>query len=782
MSKLHTTFCILLCSFPIFSQNLKGKITSSQNQPLAAVQVRLLNHSVATLSAEDGSFELKNMPRGPQEVAFSLLGFAEKVVRVTSTTAPISVVLDEKTLALDEVVVAATKSETQVFRSPVSTTVLSAADVANYRIWNLQDLSGIAPNVVLQNPGEDRNVTSIRGIANPTYDQTAAVVIDGVVQFDNDTYLANLVDIEKIEVLRGPQTTLYGRNSSGGIIHISTRKPQRTSGLFETSIGNFGHYRYLGQFHWVGKTGFSAGLNVANEQRNGYFTNLFNNRPFDNLERRYVGAYAQYQVSSRFSLRLDAKWSLRRNDGSYPLVANDSIARANPWKVNLNELATDRDQTHNLALVAQYKGEKISWQSITAYQANTRFYTDTLDADFGPGSFANVVVRDQNGFNTVGVFTQEFRAQSIPKISAWNWLGGAYFFSQNAPEQQGLVSVLAAPLTLPSGRRLFPPFTTDTRTEGTRWGLSLYGQASYALQNWELTAGLRYDYEARDLTRTIEWFNRSVALEKQTGSQQFRPGGVVSPRVSAAWYPSEQTTVFASYTRGYRVGGLNEGIADPRYNQYEAEFSNHYELGLKKRLFQNRLQLSAAAFWIEQSDMQVATYVPGFQTLIQNAGALRSQGVELEVRAILAPGLRLDYGLGLTNARFKTLNLANPFRPQNDDLSNKKQIFTPDFNQNIAIQYDYSWLKNETRWSFFARVEHRTLGPQFFDYQNRIKQDTYSLLNAQVGISSAGFEATLWGRNLGEAVYLGYGYTFPGINPVTLGAPRTYGVTLRQRF
>ena len=775
-----------LVSFWISAQTLSGKITTKDGVALSNVSVRILNGNGGTLTNEKGDFQLVGLPSGNQTLLVTLVGYAT-LSQVISLEKKANKNLDfqlvEANNTLEEVVVTAEKTESMAQKLPYAITALSGQQVQNYRLWNLQDLSGLIPNLSLNNAGDERNVTSIRGIVNATYDQTVATVIDGVVQFDNDTYLSQLIDIERIEVLRGPQATLYGRNSMGGVINIITRQPSNTmKSAVEVSAGNYGLIRYgvRSSLPFV-KDKLWLGVALNGEKRNGYYTNKFNGQTFDNLKSFYFSSNLKYQASKHLSATLNVKVSTRRNDGSYPLVGRDSLAFAEPFKVNLNRLATDKDNTLNASLVLNYSGKKVNVSSISAFQQNTRYYTDTLDADFGPRDFAAVLVKNQDGYNTVGVFTQEIKASSAASELPLKWTAGAYFFTQNAPEQQGLLSILAAPVVLNNGSKVFAPYLTDTRTKGTRTGASLYGQASYEIGKMTFTAGLRYDYEQKDLTRFLDIVKKGQILQTTEATFAYRPAGVVSPKISVAFRPTDNQTYYFSYTQGFRSGGLNDAATKPELVQFNPERSDNLELGIKNTYFNNRLRSNLTFFFINWNDIQVPTYVPGFQAVVQNAGKARSSGVEYELSAIVAKGFQADLSVGYTDATYKTLRVANAFRPQNDDLSGKKQIFTPNYTFNLALQYTHE-LKSPANLGFLARIEYKQMGTTYYNLANTVKQDSYSIVNAKVGMTSKHFDLMIWGRNLAETIYLNYGYSFPGINPVSLGTPRTAGITGTVKF
>jgi iron complex outermembrane receptor protein len=182
---------------------ISGKITNGDSQSLQGVTVHLLNTNYGAVTDASGTFTITNVPAGEYTLFISAIGYASIQQRVTAGTSAVSITLTESVTQLDDVVVTAQKTEESLQRIPFSISALSARKVNEYRLWNIKDITAIAPNVFSSNPGDNRNVTSIRGITSTSYDPAVATYIDGVNQFSLDTYIAQLFDVERIEVLRG---------------------------------------------------------------------------------------------------------------------------------------------------------------------------------------------------------------------------------------------------------------------------------------------------------------------------------------------------------------------------------------------------------------------------------------------------------------------------------------------------------------------------------------------------------------------------------------------------
>src|SRR5436190_3013795 len=287
--RLLFSFLLAISAYSAMAQHLytfSGKVTNAGSVPLAGTSVYLLNTNRGTASDEQGNFTLKNLPPGKYTVQVSAIGYATTDLDISlggSSSESINIKLPDAATQLDAVLVSAQKTEESLQQVPLSISAISSRQVQQYRLWNLRELTAIVPNLYSSNSGDDRNVTSIRGITTTSYDPAVTTYIDGVNQFSLDTYIAQLLDVERIEVLRGPQGTLYGRNAMGGVINIITRKPSNfTNGFAELTAGNHGQQRYsVGIRTPLIKNKLFAGASFMYNQRDGYYINEFNNTDFD---------------------------------------------------------------------------------------------------------------------------------------------------------------------------------------------------------------------------------------------------------------------------------------------------------------------------------------------------------------------------------------------------------------------------------------------------------------------------------------------------------------------
>lgn len=784
---------ILILSFGMYAGvyaqalTLSGTVTNTRSVPVAGATIYLLNTNRGTATDDKGSFILRHMAAGKYTAQVSAIGYATVNVEavVNSATSKVEIILEDDSRQLDAVVVSAQKTDESLQEVPFSITAMTGRQVQQFRLWNTRELTAIVPNLYTANSGDDRNITSIRGIATTSYDQAVATYIDGVSQFSLDTYIPQLFDVERIEVLRGPQGTLYGRNAMGGVINIITRQPANTtSGFAEVSIGNHAQQRYsVGLRTPLVKDKLYVGVAGLYSRRDGFYNNRFNQSSYDRQESLAGNYYLKYIASEKWSLGLNVKHNGNRNNGPFPLAfatGNIDDFLEEGHVLNQNAISKMIDNTLNASLSLQYAGPDFNFSSQTAYQSNHRYYTLPLDGDFSPLDGIAIINNYGNDWNKVKVWTQEFRFTSpAAGNSSWKWTAGSYLFAQRNPVKQatyfGLdAAMMGAPDT---------DFSMITTSTGDNRGIAFFGQLVYAIdEKLDITAGLRFDHERKEF-EVLGEYQKSAgpAMVTRPDTSAVMSFQALSPRLGLMYKLAASSNVFATYSRGYRTGGLTQLSAtdpsQPPLYPYKPEYSNSIEVGIKNSFFDHRLRLNMAVFMTRVSDVQVPTLIlPDAITITRNAGKLASKGAELELATTPVNGLEVEYNFGYTDAEYKRLKLSQ--NGGSVDLAGKKQVFTPDITSMFAAQYSLN-IGRKQDFKLVTRGEWMQLGEQYFDLANNISQDAYSVLNARVGIITRFGEVMFWGRNLGDKRYIAYAYDFGAIH---IGNPRTYGFTLRGKF
>ncbi|MEP6594628.1 MAG: TonB-dependent receptor [Ginsengibacter sp.] len=786
MKKISLLCLIILTCFGygIYGQvNINGKITDVNLNPVHGTSIRLLNSNKGVVSNPQGNFTINNVSPGNYIIEFSAIGFASKNQGVIIGKQPVNIQisLEQTSYRLDQVVVTAQKREELLQKVPVSITSLSEKNITDYRLWNSKDITGIVPNLYSSDPGDKRNVTSIRGITTTSYDPAVATYIDGVNQFGLDTYISPLFDVARIEILRGPQGTLYGRNAMGGVINIITKQPtNKTSGFAELSLGNYGQQRYsAGMKTPLVKDKLFFGAAALYDGLDGYYTNEFNNSKYDKQHSIIGNYFLKFLANQKWVVTLNVKHNNNRNHGPFPLVFGIDNAFAMPYKLSQNALTKIIDNIFNTSLSVNYAASAFNFESQTAWQSNYRYYNTPIDADFSPIDGVTIINNYGSDFNTVKVLTQEIKFSSpAADRSPLKWTTGTYLFLQNNPGKQATrfgddALLVGAPDV---------DFSLINTTKAKGKGIAVYGQATYSIiKKLEITGGLRYDYENKDQKIFGEYQKDGDApFPYRTDTSASAHFTAFTPKLSVAYNLSDNHLLFATYSKGYRAGGLTPLASDPSQPAlyaFKPEYSNNFEAGIKNIFLADQLMLNFTAFYTTITNAQVPTLIlPDAVTITKNTGKLTSKGVEAEVNAAPVKGLQINYSAGYTDAKYKKLKLSQ--NGEEADLKGKRQIFTPDFTSMLAAQYSFPLCKKHDI-DLVLRGEWKYLGTQYFDLANALRQSPYSLLNTRIGIATKNFEIMFYGRNLSGKKYIAYAYDFGAVH---LGDPKTYGLSLKGKF
>jgi len=617
------------------AQSITGVVQNEKGNPIDGATISILNNSMQTISNQKGYFSFDELKNGKYTLSIKSLGYAEisKEININainnSKSTAIKFILIASTNQLDEVVVTAEKKEELLQKIPASITALNAKQINAFGLWNTKEITGIIPNLYSADPGDNRDVNSVRGIATSSYDPTVATYIDGVNQFSLDTYIPTLFDVERIEVLRGPQGTLYGRNAMGGVINIITKQPNNaSSGFADISVGNYNQQRITAGFKTpLIKDKLFFGASILSNKRDGYYTNEFTQSSYDNQNGLSGNYFLKYIVSSCWDINLNFKHLANENQGPFPLVFGTEEALNNPYRLNQNSITTMKDKTSNSSLTIRYTGSGFNFSSQTAYQQNYRYYTNPIDGDFSPIDAISVINNYGSKWNNNKVLTQDFKFTSAPSSnSKLKWTAGAFLFYQDAPVKQATRFGIDANLMM-IGDSLFSIINTSTTLKK---GFAIYGQATYALSDkLNMSFGLRNDYENQTQSILGE-YQRDPSPELYTttsdtlGRTNFN---ALSPKLSLDYQVNNNSLWYGSYSKGFRAGGLSPLSSDPSQPPlvgYLPEYSNNFETGIKNNWLSNKLILNIALFYTKVTDAQVPSLIlPDAITITKNTGQLK---------------------------------------------------------------------------------------------------------------------------------------------------------------
>lgn len=776
-------FAFLLITLSGFSQEtIKLSISAKNKQGIKVegIEVSLLNSNQLVDVNEKTGIVFNNLSKGYYELLITAEGYASVIWKgQLDRSQEVSILMEPNSIKLDEVVVSSDKKQANILNTPGSISSINAKQIRDMRIWEISDLSGFAPNLFIANSGDNRNVTGIRGMVTTSYDQSVATYVDGVAQFNLDTYIPQLNEIESIDIIRGAQGTFYGRNAMGGVINISTKKPTNTTQVNAgVQIGNYGQKRINAAVNApIIKNKLFLGMSALHDRKNGFYTNEFLNKKFDKQQQTMLNLQLKYFLTKGWSLQADLKQYIAKNDGAFPLVNDMKALFENPYTLSQNLTSSMRDNSRNVSVVAKHKGKKTDITLQHARQRNYRFYEKSLDADFSPADIVGIFNNYGKDFNTVNVMTNELRFNSVKSSpeQAFEWSAGIYQFSQKSPTKQATVFGKDAGLFgIPDKN-----FSIISINKGENNGLAAYGHMSYTInEKVSVNGGMRIDNENRKLTIGSQYEKQPrpafPIMADTTGKSSY---GAFSPKLGIQFQPTAEQLMYLSFSRGFRSGGLTSISSDPSQvplSAYNPEFSNMFEAGIKGKDKNNQFRYAIAFFYNKVMDIQTPLLVlPDAVTIIQNAGEMNAWGLEGEMEVKLAKGLSLQYSGGLTSAKYAVLGVVS--NGAQVDLSGNKQVFTPSTTNYFATQYQTSIAAHE----LMFRLEYNHTGKQFFDLANTIEQKAYGLVNFRSSIRTNHFDISVWGRNLMGKKYINYAYDFGAAH---LGNPRMIGIGLGWRL
>ena len=718
-----------------------------------------------------------------------MLVIASPVLAQATPAAPADTVQD--------IVVTATRSAVSLSKIAASVSAISADQIGAGGIKDIGSLALAIPNLSVGDQfGVNR--TFIRGIGLTSIDLGAdgavAFLQDGVLIARPAAQLTGFYDVERVEVLRGPQGTLYGRGATAGAINLITKKPtEELSGYARASYGNYNAVVLEG-----GVGGALVGDKVLArvsgkyDRRDGYGKNLFTGSDVDNRDAYAIRGSLLFKASDDLDLLISAD-HFNEKDNNYafhyfgPTVARENalgsilggdtiVTRAAKLgiPVNYRDIYSDQEalnRRHGTSVTGTLEWRPGDWniKSITGYRDFTRFNRDDLDA-------SNVWMFGQNNYDEKSTtFSQEFIGTM--KGDNFDLLVGASYFHETL---DGSVQVPLINLGLLFGAPA-NTFNSQNYLQSGRVTINAYGvyaQGSYSVTDkLKLTAGARYSYEKRRGVGSFEFLG-VTPTDKEKG------WGAVTPTLSINYQADDQTLLYASVTRGFKSGVINVGSKNDVINP---EYAWGYEAGIKTSGLDGRVAGSLAAFYIDYSDLQVGFVGADSVVTTVNAASARNYGLELEVRTKPVANWNFDLFATYLNAKYKdfvTGDYRQGFKLVN--LAGNRLSNAPEFS--FRASTDYTIPIGDA--SINLRADVNWQDRVFFTEFNNADatQAAFTTINAGVKYTSANGMWTVdaWGRNLANKFIISNNIiTAPLYSSIRVGSlapPRTYGVTLGMNF
>lgn len=741
-----------------------------------------------------------------------------------------------KTYNIDEIVVTSSTKETNDLRLlPGSVSILSPQAVSGRQIDALKDISAYVPNLYMPDYGSKMtSAIYIRGIGARSSGQSIGLYVDNVPYLDKSAFDFELNDIQRIEVLRGPQGTLYGRNAMGGIVNIYTLSPFDYQGTKLTlSGGNYGafkakasHYRKLSD-----KVGISLGGYY--DRNDGFFVNEYNNTRADKEE----SAGGRFKLDWLINPNLKAEYTFNYdyvNQRAFPYgLYNKGTGVVEP--IRINDPSTYERNMLNNSLYLEWKTDKILLSSTTAYQ----YLKDDMKMD---QDYTEKSVFTLNQKQKQYAWSEEIAIRSNHKKN-YQWSFGAYGFYNSLKtdgpvtfKEDGLKDILQDAFDKmmennPNGPQLtvygdgkdhiyFPGyFKTPT------FGIAAFHQSTYNnlfVEGLSVTAGIRLDYEKAKLN-----YDSAVDSMKIGVSMMGRPMGVfpmeahlkgetsqdflqVLPKVSLRYQCSPGTFTYVSVAKGYKTGGYNVQMFGDlvqeyaRYDlmkkfmpseaeknkpsdvetvaSYKPEHSWNYEIGVRSELVKNRLNAELTLFYMDIQDIQLTTFAPtGSGRMITNGGKADSYGVEISLRSLLTEGLTADLNYGFTRATFRDYEAIDRDTKQQVNYKDNFVPYTPRHTVSLGLQYTRLF-RNCWFDQFTVSAQCTGAGKILWTEKNDIGQNFYCVLNGKAGVRKGGVNLNVWSRNITNTDYQAFYFESYNNSFIQKGKPFQIGAEVSIAF
>ncbi len=730
---------------------------------------------------------------------------------------------------LDEIIVTAQKRAQDIQDVPVAVTALDDAYIESRNITDIKSLSALAPNVKIENtPGNTTGAQiSIRGgvTINPalTWEPTVGMYLNGAYIGKTQGAVFDVADIERLEVLRGPQGTLYGRNTLAGAINIITRAPDAEfGGSLKAGLGNYDSRMVKGTVNLGSLGPIRAKVSGLVEKRDGFvrgvdnpFAGVFAAGPlstteYENLDKKSFLVTLSADLSENLSVDYNYDYSEADQNPVFSQIINVSPGNifdpASPFYVGFPvgggqyfgfplDLYTNADRQftattdgpvfeksfvrgHNLtASLDTSVGE---FKSITSFRDLT--WKDALDLDGSPLPLAHT-----QRLSDYDSFSQE--VQLSGNNGALDYVFGVYYF-----EDDGYTN---NPQTFFGGASIF-----DSQYGFTTEAIAAYGQIDFALSDaLTISGGLRYTEE----DKTIERTNIAVVFTGLPNNTPFVPAGTsgsakfddLSPQVSATYAVNDNVNLYAKYAQGFKSGGFNgeAGSVVETLRPYRSEQVDSFEVGAKTRFWDNRAQVNITGFFNKHKDMQLSVFTAqgAAASDIRNAGRANIKGFEIEGLFQLSDDFLLRANFGHLDPDYKEfIEFGRDVADERAFPHAPKQTASAGFDWEVA-KLDFGTLKLNGDMNYSARYftfPYSTVpsDPQIAfntEADSRILFDARLALT-DIGIADQDVELAIWGKNLTNEEYLtnfiDFGPGFGGLTNGYFGPPRTYGISLGVNF
>jgi len=705
---------------------------------------------------------------------------------------------------------------------PASATILGAAESETGGKNSIRGISAVVPNLFIPDYGSKlTSAVYIRGVGSRfSPSPSVGLYEDNVPFIDKSAFDFEFMDIERIEVLRGPQGTLYGRNSLGGIIHIRTKSPFAKPGT-EVKIGAGSYGQYYGSVNTRQKLSKKAAFTAGGFYRgeDGFFTNDYTGKKADKGYATGGRIRLAYNITPSWKAEVASQLEFN-NQNSYPYGKYDKITgeTANP---NYNDSSSYKRLLNTSSLVVTHNAPGWKLNLISAYQ----FLKDTLklDQDFSPLSIYTMKQSQKiRSFTQEAVFKSENSKnyQFVSGVSGFvqsNFTDAPVVFGEAGVDRffQGTFDRLyqtgAMPYRMIVGNETIP---SEGEFLQKSFGFAAFHQVTLRrlfTEKLSLTLGLRYEFEKQSLdymsamSMSLSFTRPGVpvpismtvpALAEGEHNQQF---GQFLPKISLRYAAGENSSLYATSARGYKAGGYNiqmfsdilqgklmggmpgsgGGSSDDVSGKitYRPEYNWNHEIGFSRILVPEKLKLNASVFYIDSRDQQVVQFAgtTGMGRIAKNAAKSYSTGAELSAEYKIFEGLNALVSWGYTHAEFIE------YTDNQNDYAGKFVPFVPANTANANLTYSKEFSGRAID-GYSITARYTGAGRIYWTEKNDVYQNYYSTLDIEGSLKFSIFEVSAWLRNLTDSKYNTFYFETLGEGFAQYGRPFNFGAGVKMRF
>ncbi len=674
---------------------------------------------------------------------------------------------------------------------PIAMTAVSEADIERLGATEIKDIQFATPNFTVAGSDPVIQAFGVRGVSdrgrNAGYDLRVGVYVDGVWVGKAAAANQSALDVQTVEILRGPQGTLFGKNTVAGAINITTIRPHEDfSGYLQAELGNYGHTRFKASVNGALADGLAGKLSLSTFDRDGYVDNLYEEgaiQEYNDKEERAGRGQLLWQAGDS----TEVLFTYDHFENSFYFVGGgeyigDPVA-PEPYEININEATRyDIDGVGGAALnITHTFDNDYELTAISGYRYEEYGFL-VNDEDMTPVAVGSSGIEADNSH-----FSQELRIAS-PLYGNFDYVLGLYYLNQDT---KGAGDATLSLDLLTGGQVPIPKYDLYYRAKVDTEAYAAFGHANWRLtDSLQLTGGLRYTHETKaadfiisDPLRVFFTDNTDAPFSDERTVDDW------SPKISLNWFINDDSMLYVGYSRAFKSGGFNtDFIADLSVLEFDDEKVDAYELGMKNTFFDNTLRFNWAVYDSDYQDLQVQAQTPtadqqGSIITISNAGRLTSRGFEMDLQWQALDYLQFWLSYGYTDAKFDEYLGCTTNDNPNGDCSGNRPPEAPKHNYNVGGEFYYPTDSGD----FFVNANFFWRDKMFSNANNEpeYENEAFHELSGQIGWKSASgaWSVYAWGKNLTDDTFQTYNTrSFLGTPRTVYNAPRMVGITARWNF